>query len=144
MKATIMSQRRPGRRRPRQSGSAIVEGALVFLVFMVIVFGLMEFGRMVWSYTQVANGAREATRYAIVHGSASGSTASVSQIQGIVTSHSPGLDASNITTNVTFTPDQSPGSTVKVAVTYKFYPLTPFIPVGPIHLASTSQMVIYQ
>ena len=133
-----------GRRRPQQTGSAIVEGALVTLVFMVMIFGLMDFGRMVWSYTLVSYGAREATRYAIVRGSDSGHTASVSQIQGIVTSHSPGLDPANLTTTVTFTPNQSAGSTVKVAVTYKFYPITPYIPVGAIQLTSTSQMVIYQ
>jgi len=45
---------------------------------------------------------------------------------------------------VTFTPDQSPGSTVKVVVTYKVYIFTPYIPVDPIQLKSTSQMVIYQ
>ena len=39
------------------------------LVFMVMILGLMDFGRMVWSYTMVSHGAREATRYAVVHGS---------------------------------------------------------------------------
>lgn len=114
------------------------------IVFLVIIFGLMDFGRMVWSYTTVSYGAREATRYAMVRGSGSGHTATVSQIQGIVTSHSIGLDPSNVTTTVTFTPDQNPGSTVKVVVTYQFYPIAPYIPIGPIAMKSTSQMVIYQ
>jgi hypothetical protein len=95
-------------------------------------------------HAQRAKLSREATRYAIVHGTASGNTATVAQIQGIVTSRSVGLDTSNFTTTVTFTPDETPGSTVKVAVAYSFYPIAPFIPVGPITLSSTSQMVIYQ
>ena len=122
----------------------MVEGALVTLVFLVMIFGLMDFGRMVWTYTMISHGAREASRYAMVRGTASGHTASKSQIQGIVTSHSPGLDSSNTTTDVTFTPDQSPGSTVKVVVTYNFYPIAPYIPVGAVTMKSTSQMVIYQ
>ena len=78
----------------------------------------------------------------MVCGKASGHAATTSQIQVIVTSHSPGLDTTNTTTNVTFTPEQSPGSTVKVAVTYNFYPIAPYIPVGVITMKSTSQMVI--
>lgn len=132
------------RRRQSQAGAAMLEGALVMLAFLLVIFGLMDFSRMVWSYTMISHGAREATRYAIVRGSSSGHTASVSQIQGIVTSRSPGLDPSATTADVTFTPDQNPGSMVKVVVTYNFYPIAPYIPVGPISLKSTSQMVIYQ
>ena len=120
----------------------MVEGALVMLVFLGMIFGLLEFGRMVWSFGAISHGAREATRYAMVRGSSSGNTVTVSQIQGIVTSRSPGLDPSHTTTSVTFTPDQSAGSTVKVVVTYAFYPLAPYIPVGPINMKSTSQMTI--
>ena len=136
--------KRSERRRRHQSGQAIVEGALVMLVFLTITFGLMDFGRMVWSYTMISHGAREATRYAMVRGTSSGHAATKSQIQGIVTSRSPGLDTSNTTSDVTFTPDQSPGSTVKVVVTYNFYPIAPYIPIGAITMKSTSQMVIYQ
>jgi Flp pilus assembly protein TadG len=131
-------------RRQHQRGNALVESGLVMLVFMVMILGLTDFGRMVWSYTMVAHGAREVTRYAVVHGSDSGTRASVSDIQGIVTSRSPGLDPANTTTTVIFAPDQSAGSTVTVGVAYNFYPLTPYVPVGPIKLVSASQMVIYQ
>ena len=122
----------------------MIEGALVMLVFLVMIFGLMDFGRMVWSYTMISHGAREATRYAMVRGTSSGHPATKSEIQGIVTSRSPGLDTSHTTSDVTFTPDQSPGSTVKVVVTYNFYPIAPYIPIGAITMKSTSQMVIYQ
>jgi Flp pilus assembly protein TadG len=132
------------RRGVREKGSTLVEGALVTLVFLTILFGLMDFGRMVWNYTQLAYGAREATRYAIVHGADSGHTASTNDIKAIVTHNTPGLDSSNLTTTVTFSPDQSSGSTVKVVCTYKFYPIAPYIPVGPLSMKSTSQMVIYQ
>jgi Flp pilus assembly protein TadG len=123
----------------------MVEGALTLLVLFVTFFGIMDFGRLVWTYTTIAHGAREATRYAIVHGSASANPASVATIQGIVLSRSPGLSSSNITTTVTYSPNnQNAGSSVQVLVNYTFYPITPYIPVGAMTLKSTSQMVIYQ
>ena|SRR5258708_1367817 len=128
----------------RQRGSAMLEGAIISLGFMAIILGVMDFGRMVWSYTLISEAAREATRYAIVHGSASGHQASTDTIKGVVTSTAIGLSSSSITTNVTFSPDQSAGSTAKVEVNYSFTPVAPYIPSGTITLRSTSQMVIYQ
>ena len=131
-------------RRRRQKGNAMVEGALVMLAFMLILFGILDFGRMVWSYTLVSYGAREATRYAMVRGTDSGHAATVDDIKKIVTGSALGLDSSKITSSVSFSPDQSAGSTVRVAVTYSFSPLAPYMPGGPISLKSTSQMIIYQ
>src|SRR5438309_10633519 len=131
-------------RRRRQKGNTIVESGLVMLAFLLILFGILDFGRMVWSYTLVSYSAREATRYAMVRGLASGHTASVNDIKSVVTKSALGLDPNSITTNVTFNPDQSAGSTVKVAVTYNFSAIAPYIPSGLLALKSTSQMVIYQ
>ena len=121
-----------------------MEGALVFTVFFVLIFGIMDFGRMVWSYTLISHAAREATRYAIVHGSASGHVASQSQIKDVVKNSAVGLDPASLSTTVTFTPDQSTGSTAKVSVTYNFSPIVPYMPGGPITLKSSSQMMIFQ
>lgn len=130
------------RRKPSQKGSALVESALITLVFLVMILGIVDFGRMVWIYTQVAHGAREASRYAMVRGSATGNAATVAQIQAVVT-NSAVLDTANTHTAVTFNPDQSSGSTVSVAVTYTFNFLGPYIPIGSVPLMSTSQMIIY-
>jgi len=120
----------------------MLEGTLVLGLFFYTVLGLMDFGRMVWIYTTIAHGAREATRFAMVNGTSSGHPASIPQIQAIVPSRSPGLSASNLNTQVTFNPSQSAGSTVKVVVSYSFTPIAPFIPA--VTLKSSSQMVIYQ
>ena len=132
------------RRQQKQKGSVVVEASLTFLIFIVLILGIMDFGRIIWTYTTIAEGAREATRYAIVHGASSGHQATVADIQGIVTSRTIGLSAADLTTTVTFTPDQTAGSTAKVAITYNFRPVAPYIPSGTISLKSTSQMVINQ
>lgn len=49
-------------------GQALVEFAIVIPIFILIVVGIFDFGRVVWATSAVTNAAREAARYAIVHG----------------------------------------------------------------------------
>ena len=58
---------RSGDRR-RQRGQGLTEFALVFPVFMTILLGMFDVGRAVWANNAIANAAREAARYASVHG----------------------------------------------------------------------------
>src|SRR5260370_33066244 len=103
------------RRRRRQRGGEIVEGATTFLVFFVMVFGLIDFSRMVWAYHQIAFGAREATRYAIVHGSPSGNHAAPSRISGIGPDPVLWASPNNLTTTLRYNPSHGPGRPVKAA-----------------------------
>ena len=60
------------RRGPRgENGQALVEFALVLPVLLMLILGLFDVSRAVWQENTLAFAAREATRYAIVHGSAS-------------------------------------------------------------------------
>jgi hypothetical protein len=49
-------------------GQALVEFALILPVFVLLIVAIFDFGRVVWATTSVTNAAREAARYAIVHG----------------------------------------------------------------------------
>ena len=55
-------------RRERSSGQSLVEFALVLPLFLLILIGMIDVGRAIWANNSVANAAREAARYAIVHG----------------------------------------------------------------------------
>ncbi len=46
----------------------MVEFSLVFVLFLIMMVGLFELGRLVWVYTTVAHAARQGARYAMVHG----------------------------------------------------------------------------
>lgn len=59
--------RRNGRQ-SRARGQGLVEFALVLPVFMVILIGMVDLGRAIWANNSVANAAREAARFAAVHG----------------------------------------------------------------------------
>src|SRR5437660_8183268 len=68
------------RRARTQKGSALMESAFVFTAFMVIIFGIMDWGRMMLANNFVSYAAREGARYAIVHGSSSPHPAQASDV----------------------------------------------------------------
>ena len=51
-----------------ERGQAVVEFALVAIIFFIVVFGTMDVGRAVWNYNTLAQATREGARFAVVHG----------------------------------------------------------------------------
>jgi hypothetical protein len=56
------------RSKDNQKGHALTEMALTLPILLLLVMGIMDFGRMVFLYAQVANAAREGARYGSVVG----------------------------------------------------------------------------
>ncbi len=131
-------------RKHRQRGSAVLEFGLCFLLFLSLVVGIMEFGRIVFSYNVLAGATREGVRYATVHGSASGAAATAAEIQNVVRGWALGLDSSSVLVTTTWTPGNGPGSRVKVQARYAIAPFTGLVLQRNITLQSTSEMVISQ
>ena len=105
-------------RRGSERGSAMVEGALCLKVFLMIIFGILDFGRMVFAYNFVSYSAREAARYAMVRGTTHPTTAAA--LLTFVQNEAIGLNSNAITVTPTWTPDHTPGSTVQVQVRFLF------------------------
>lgn len=131
-------------RKHSQRGTVVVEFGLAFLVFLAAIYGIMEFGRIVASYNILSGAAREGARYAVVHGSASGSPASASDIQTVVRNWAIGLDANSVAVTTTWNPGNGPGGKVNVQATYTVTPFTGLILTSGISLQSSSQMSISQ
>ena len=55
-------------RRPRSTGQALVEFTLIIPIFLSLLMGIFDFGRVVWASNSLASAAREGARFAIVHG----------------------------------------------------------------------------
>ncbi|HEY8813554.1 MAG TPA: TadE family protein, partial [Candidatus Dormibacteraeota bacterium] len=53
-------------RRPRNRGQALVEFAIVFPIFILVLFAVIEFSVMLYSQMTVSNAAREAARVSVV------------------------------------------------------------------------------
>jgi hypothetical protein len=79
---------RLNRSRSHGAGQALVETALVIPIFLMLLMGIVDLGRAVWATTSLASAAREATRFAIVHGGSPQSVCPVGK---------PGLDSPPVT-----------------------------------------------
>jgi len=55
-------------RRSRGAGQALVEFALVLPLFLLMLFAIVDIGRVIWANDNLANAAREGARWASVHG----------------------------------------------------------------------------
>jgi Flp pilus assembly protein TadG len=54
--------------RDRSRGQNLVEFALVIPLFLLMLFGMIDIGRVIWANDALANAAREGARYASVNG----------------------------------------------------------------------------
>lgn len=106
--------------RSLRRGSTMVEFALGFTVFLLLVLGMLDLGRGVWAWNTLVYATREGARYAIVHGASSDSPATASDIEEQVRSFAVGLDSSQLTITTTWQPTNSPGDRVLVQSNYSF------------------------
>ena len=133
----------------------MVETAIVMTVFMLMMFGIIEFGRAIYTYHMVDNAARIGSRFAIVHGSTCAHTgatdtwpcnADTTEVQNYVLSQSVDLDGQRLTIAPTWPSNgcKATGCLVKVTAIYPFQFLIPFISTQSLTMTSTSEMVISQ
>jgi len=67
----------------REFAQTMVEFALVFPILLLITYGLIEFGRMVFIYAAVTGSAREGARYGAAAGDSGGGTPYYADCDGI-------------------------------------------------------------
>jgi Flp pilus assembly protein TadG len=109
----------PGR---RKRGSALIESALATTVFLILIAGIMEFGILGFANNSISFAAQRAARFAAVRGSASGHPASEADIRAEALANIAALDHAALNVSVVWSPDNRPGGTVTVTVTYVVQP----------------------
>src|SRR5579862_6709464 len=83
-----------------ERGQTLVEFAISLVVFMMTIFGTIEFGQAVWHYNMVSDLAQEGARWASVRGATSGTLqATAAQVQTYVQGRALGLSVSVSTTS---------------------------------------------
>lgn len=148
------------RRRDRRSerGQALVEFALILPLFVLLLVGILDFGRAIYAYNTVNNAARQGARLAVVD-------QTESHIQDLAANHAVSLDVDPADVVVDFrslsTPD-SPGSCAGavpgddnndgqivfciavVTVPYEYRAATPIIGniIGPLNLQGESRFKV--
>lgn len=140
----------------------MIEFAIAASAFLLIMFGILEFSRVLYIYHTVSNAARIGSRWAIVRGANSCGgpidhcNASAEDIQSYVQSVVPMVDSNAMTVTAQWSDTGDPstgcsgtgtnaaGHLVCVTVSYPFSFAIPFVSNTPLTLSSTSSMVISQ
>ena len=157
---------------PSEHGAIAIEFALSVIILVILIFGTIGVAMGFYTYEVVNEYARDATRYAIVHGNGCSH-----QVNGTATSCAigpattptanaalatylnnqiyPGINGNNLHVLATYAP--GPGATVcnapacngagdqiTVSVTYPYLYNLPFIPQNSFTMSGSSTMVISQ
>lgn len=149
----------------KERGQGLVEFALILPVFLLLVWGIVEFGRLLVMYTEVSNAAREAVRYGVARG-LPGDVAHPTDCDGIARQGSAvtGLvsldgDCSDGVCDFEIgydhgdgavfgycadspQPDVRPGDRMVITVTHQIQPLVLFQNAGPFELSFTAARTI--
>jgi Flp pilus assembly protein TadG len=123
-------------------GSAAIEFALVVPFFLSVCLGAIELGRFVAMQQALTEAVFAGGRFAIVHGADSATPASTSTIASTVQGNGGILTAASITANVSFSPDNNPGSTVTIAASYPWTPLVPLLKLPAATIKAKSAVTI--
>lgn len=156
--------------RPSERGAIAIEFAISAIILSIIVFGCIGVALAFYTYEVVNQYARDASRYAMVHGSncnsqttgsscsiGTGSTANSDLKSYLNNEIYPGINGNNLQITTTYGPGpgasscngpggvcNGPGDQVTVQVSYQYLYNIPFIPQRLINMQGTSSMVISQ
>jgi Flp pilus assembly protein TadG len=109
-------QRQSSQHSGRRRGAVVVEMAVVLPVFMMVVWGIVEFGRAMMVGQLVTNAARFGAREAMLDGSTN--TAVVAAVQEFLTESVGGIRTSDISVTIRITPgagNTNPGNQLSAA-----------------------------
>jgi hypothetical protein len=88
------------KRQSNERGSTLVEFSLTGSIFLLALFGVLDFGRMLWAHNALADAARQGARYAVSTSATSAAAIKNKVIYGNpaggLTPIVPGLTANNI------------------------------------------------
>ncbi len=132
-------------RRGRQDGQAIAEFSLAILVFLVMLMGVFDLGRGIYTFNGLSEGAREIARITSTHlGSPVGTSNATTQRIAVQQGLTPGLGTPTFTCLDLYgvAASCSSGNYVKVDVSATYRPISLLGLGGPITLSSSSSVQI--
>jgi Flp pilus assembly protein TadG len=142
---------------PKPLGQALVEFALILPVLLLLIFGIVDAGRLIFTYNTVSNAARDGARVAIVNQSLTGTNTcdtTVATAYPVGCAIQAGLALNLADTDITVTymdaSDTTPcapvaiGCLAEVQVTGHWQPLTPIVGsiIGPVDVANITKVPV--
>ena len=150
------------RRFKNAGGQGMVEFALTLPLLLALVFGVIEFGRLLFFYSAITTGTREAARYGAAAGLVGGSDARYQDCTGIRSAARRISGLAGVEDgDVSIVYDEGPGSAslgscpvggtgpaldlgdrIIVTVTGQFQPVVPVMNVPPLEIQSVARRTI--
>ncbi|MEH0760027.1 pilus assembly protein [Vibrio sp. 16] len=130
----------------QQKGITIVEFTAVSALFMLMIFAIIEGGRYIYTKGAIAHLAREGARYAAVRGAQAtkdplrtgDAPATQSSVDAYIENRSP---VGGVTTTLTWSPNNTPGSEVTVTVSYQFTSLITLL--NEVDVTNSATSIVY-
>jgi Flp pilus assembly protein TadG len=116
------------KRHRRERGQSLVEFALVLPVFLILVFGIIDFSMALRSYVTLTNATREGARYGALgatKGTFPASCSNPNTVVGRVCEAASGLDLDDVRVTYPDAGGKLPGNSVVVSARYDYEFITP-------------------
>ena len=122
-------------------------------VFLLILAGAIEFGRVFWTYGILIQAVQEGARMGAVLPYATNDTAIATRVQQVAAAGSVSVNTSAVTISATCSytsntavtaANRTRGNVLTVSLRYTYSPLLPFLPLGAISLAPNASMELEQ
>ena len=136
----IMFRRKKGK---SEKGQSLVEMALVCLIFFFLLFGILEFGRALWTYNTIVQSTREAARWAVVNVANAADSTDINRARNIViygypdvssgAPLLPGLASATVTVAIQPLQTDPSGTAIneKITVSVSNYQFQFIVPIAP-------------
>ena len=120
-----------------------MEMALVCLIFFFLLFGILEFGRALWTYNTIVQSTREAARWAVVNVANAADSTDINRARNIViygypdvssgAPLVPGLDSATVTVVIQPLQTDASGTAIneKISVSVSNYQFQFIVPIAP-------------
>lgn len=119
-----------------QRGSVLLETLVLVPVFLLLVFGVLDFARLLWTDLVLRHALAETGRYAMVHGTAAPTPATLAELRNVYLAATQSVDETKLTLQAV--PDwntaSTPGAQVRLEASYEFLFLWDFLPAPSVTL----------
>ncbi len=104
-------------------GIAAVELAFAAPIVIFLSIGIIDVGRMLWYTTTLESVASRSARFAMVRGAEADTPATEDDIAAYAEGLATGIPNGSVAVEVTWAPNNGPGSFVKVALVHQYHSL---------------------
>ncbi|HEX6966778.1 MAG TPA: TadE/TadG family type IV pilus assembly protein [Gemmatimonadaceae bacterium] len=113
-----------------ERGAAMVEFAIVLPLLLLLVFGIIDFGRALYTLNNLTSAVREGGRYAAANVDDPTTTAAIDAVKAKVTADVIAFGGNPQDPTVTVVPDAPYPATQSITVSIVDYPFTPLTPLA--------------